>query len=103
MDGPFADGAHFLDSLQGLPTLKAFGRSSAEQNHVAAVGEAFRQRTMKVLKFAFLSGLVLEFMTALAIALIAVTLRVRLVTGNLPFEEGVRRATPGPGVLPAAP
>lgn len=80
-------GAHFLDSLQGLPTLKAFGRSSAEQNHVAAVGEAFRQRTMKVLKFAFLSGLVLEFMTAVAIALIAVTLGVRLITGNLPFEE----------------
>ena len=80
-------GAHFLDSLQGLPTLKAFGRSSAEQNHVAAVGEAFRKRTMKVLKFAFLSGLVLEFMTAVAIALIAVTLGVRLITGNLPFEE----------------
>ena len=80
-------GAHFLDSLQGLPTLKAFGRSSAEQNHVAAVGEAFRQRTMKVLKFAFLSGLVLEFMTAVAIALIAVTLGVRLISGNLPFEE----------------
>ena len=47
-------GAHFLNSLQGLPTLKAFGRSSAEQNHVAAVSEAFRQRTMKVLKFALL-------------------------------------------------
>ncbi len=80
-------GAHFLDSLQGLPTLKVFGRSSAEQSHVAAVGEEFRRRTMKVLKFAFLSGLVLEFMTAVAIALIAVTLGVRLITGNLPFEE----------------
>ena len=42
---------------------------------------------MKVLKFAFLSGLVLEFMTAVAIALIAVTLGVRLIAGNLPFEE----------------
>ncbi|MGB3633859.1 MAG: thiol reductant ABC exporter subunit CydD [Rubrobacteraceae bacterium] len=80
-------GAHFLDSLQGLPTLKVFGRSSAEKNHVAAVSEAFRQRTMKVLKFAFLSGLVLEFMTAVAIALIAVTLGVRLISGNMAFEE----------------
>lgn len=80
-------GAQFLDSLQGLPTLKVFGRSSAEQNHVAAVGEEFRRRTMKVLKFAFLSGLVLEFMTAVAIALIAVTLGVRLITGNMAFEE----------------
>ena len=80
-------GGHFLDSLQGLPTLKVFGRSSAEQSYVAAVGEEFRRRTMKVLKFAFLSGLVLEFMTAVAIALIAVTLGVRLVSGNMAFEE----------------
>ncbi|MGF1471236.1 MAG: thiol reductant ABC exporter subunit CydD [Rubrobacteraceae bacterium] len=80
-------GAHFLDSLQGLPTLKVLGRSSAEQDHVAAVGEEFRRRTMRVLKFAFLSGLVLEFMTAVAIALIAVTLGVRLVSGSMAFEE----------------
>lgn len=80
-------GAHFLDSLQGLPTLKVFGRGAAEREKVAAVSEEFRRRTMKVLKFAFLSGLVLEFMTAVAIALIAVTLGVRLISGNLPFEE----------------
>lgn len=80
-------GAHFLDSLQGLPTLKTFGRSAGEKEKVAAVSEEFRQRTVKVLKFAFLSGLVLEFMTAVAIALIAVTLGVRLVSGTLPFEE----------------
>lgn len=80
-------GAHFLDSLQGLPTLKVYGRSAGEQERVAAVSEQFRARTMKVLKFAFLSGLVLEFMTAIAIALIAVTLGVRLVSGTLPFEE----------------
>lgn len=80
-------GAHFLDALQGLATLKAFGREEAEGERVAAVGEEFRVRTMKVLKFAFLSGLVLEFMTAAAIALIAVTLGVRLVSGNITFEE----------------
>ncbi|HZY64679.1 MAG TPA: thiol reductant ABC exporter subunit CydD [Rubrobacteraceae bacterium] len=80
-------GAHFLDSLQGLPTLKTFGRSAGEREQVAAVSEEFRRRTVKVLKFAFLSGLVLEFMTAVAIALIAVTLGVRLVSGTLPFEE----------------
>lgn len=80
-------GAHFLDVLQGLPTLKTFNRGAAERERVAAVSEEFRARTMKVLKFAFLSGLVLEFMTAVAIALIAVTLGVRLVSGNMPFEE----------------
>ncbi|MDQ4106216.1 MAG: thiol reductant ABC exporter subunit CydD, partial [Actinomycetota bacterium] len=79
-------GAHFLDALQGLPTLKTFGREEAEKERVAATSEEFRARTMKVLKFAFLSGLVLEFMTAVSIALIAVTLGVRLVSGSIPFE-----------------
>ena len=57
-------GAHFLDALQGLPTLKAFGRVAAEGERLERVERAsFRERTMKVLRFAFLSGLVLEFMT----------------------------------------
>jgi ATP-binding cassette subfamily C protein CydD len=82
-------GAHFLDALQGLTTLKAFGREAAEGKRVAAVSEEFRERTMRVLKFAFLSGLVLEFMTAVSIALIAVVLGVRLVSGSVPFEEAL--------------
>ena len=80
-------GAHFLDAVQGLKTLKAFGRSAAETEKVAAAGEGFRARTMKVLRYAFLSGFVLEFITAMAIALVAVTLGVRVVSGNMPFEE----------------
>jgi ATP-binding cassette subfamily C protein CydD len=82
-------GAHFLDTLQGLTTLKVFGREAAEGERVAAVSEEFRERTMRVLKFAFLSGLVLEFMTSVSIALIAVVLGVRLVSGNVPFEEAL--------------
>ncbi len=80
-------GAYFLDTLQGLPTLKTFGQEAAEKERSVAVSEEFRARTMKVLKFAFLSGLVLEFMTAASIALIAVTLGVRLVSGNMAFED----------------
>lgn len=80
-------GAHFLDALRGLPTLKAFGRADDERGRVARVGEEFRVRTMKVLRYAFLSGLVLEFMTSAAIALIAVSLGVRLLNGAIPFEE----------------
>jgi ATP-binding cassette subfamily C protein CydD len=80
-------GASFLDALQGLPTLKIFGRSAAERERVASASEEFRERTMKALRFAFLSGLVLEFMTAMAIALVAVTLGIRLVSGNISFEE----------------
>ena len=80
-------GASFLDALQGLTTLKIFGRSVEERERVAAASEEFRARTMKVLRYAFLSGFVLEFMTAMAIALVAVTLGVRLISGNMPFEE----------------
>src|SRR5215207_2065194 len=80
-------GASFLDALQGLTTLKVFGRSAEEGEKVAAASEEFRARTMKVLRYAFLSGVVLEFMTAAAIALVAVTLGVRVISGNMPFEE----------------
>src|SRR5215204_5432029 len=80
-------GASFLDALQGLTTLKIFGRSADEREKVAAASEEFRGRTMKVLRYAFLSGFVLEFMTAAAIALVAVTLGVRVISGNMPFEE----------------
>jgi len=80
-------GASFLDALQGLTTLKFFGRSADEGEKVAAASEDFRERTMKVLRYAILSGFVLEFMTAAAIALVAVTLGVRVISGNMPFEE----------------
>src|SRR5215207_128439 len=79
-------GASFLDAMQGLTTLKVFGRSADEGEKVAATSDEFRKRTMKVLRYAFLSGFVLEFMTAAAIGLIAVTLGVRVISGNMPFE-----------------
>ena len=78
--------AHFLDVLQGLPTLKVFGRGGAERERVARIGEDFRERTMEVLRYAFLSGFVLEFVATLSIALVAVALGVRLLMGNIPFE-----------------
>jgi ATP-binding cassette subfamily C protein CydD len=80
-------GAHFLDALQGLTTLKTFGRAAEEKERVAQVSDEFRGRTLKVLRYAFLSGLVLEFMTAAAIALVAVVLGVRLVNGAISFEQ----------------
>jgi ATP-binding cassette, subfamily C, bacterial CydD len=79
--------AHFLDALQGLTTLKVFGRAAEEKERVAQVSDEFRKRTLKVLRFAFLSGLVLEFMTAAAIALVAVVLGVRLINGAISFEQ----------------
>ena len=66
--------AHFLDVLQGLPTLKIFQRSKAEADRVATVSRAYRQRTMRVLRVAFLSSAVLEFFSSVSIALVAVFL-----------------------------
>jgi len=69
--------AHFLDVLQGLATLKLFGRSRDEEKNVARVSDAYRHRTMRVLRVAFLSSAVLEFFSSMAIALVAVYLGMR--------------------------
>jgi ATP-binding cassette subfamily C protein CydD len=66
--------AHFLDVLQGLTTLKLFGRSREEAERIGRVSADFRRRTMSVLQVAFLSSAVLEFFTSLSIALVAVYL-----------------------------
>jgi len=66
--------AHFLDILQGLPTLKLLNRSRVEKTSIAKVSNEYRQQTMKVLKIAFLSTAVLELFSSLSIALVAVYL-----------------------------
>lgn len=77
--------AHLLDVIQGLPTLKLFGREIDEAGRVAALGETFRVQTMGVLRRAFLSGFVLEFLTTAAIGVIAVELGLRLLNGAITF------------------
>jgi ATP-binding cassette subfamily C protein CydCD len=78
--------AHFLDVLRGLPTLKLFGRSKAEAAKVRAVSGQYRRRTMAVLRVAFLSSAVLEFFSAIAIALVAVYLGMYYL-GYLDFGD----------------
>jgi ATP-binding cassette, subfamily C, bacterial CydD len=79
--------ASFLDSIQGLPTLKLFGRGKATGEKVARMSNAFGEKTLKMLRVAFLSGMVLEFLIAAAIGVIAVTLGVRLIDGGISFES----------------
>src|SRR5262249_50446188 len=79
--------AHFLDGIQGLTTLKLFGASKAEQERAARISEVFRQKTLEILRLAFLSGAVLEFLTTMAIGLIAVTLGVRLIGHQVALES----------------
>ncbi|KNC08909.1 amino acid ABC transporter permease [Klebsiella sp. RIT-PI-d] len=63
---------HFLDRLRGMETLRTFGRGDAEIDNIRRASQDFRQRTMEVLRLAFLSSGVLEFFASLSIALVAV-------------------------------
>ena len=80
---------HFLDVVRGLPTLRAFNRGEAQTEQIGAVSEQYRRTTMATLRIAFISGTVLELAATLGIALVAVTVGVRLVEGGLGFEAGL--------------
>jgi thiol reductant ABC exporter CydD subunit len=80
---------HFLDVVRGLPTLRAFNRGQWQTGRVAQVSDEYRQATMGTLRLAFLSGTVLELAATMGIALVAVTVGVRLVEGGLGFEAGL--------------
>jgi len=78
--------AYFLDTLQGLVTLKTLGRSRDQTARIAEVGEQYRQATMSVLRVTFLSALVLELLSTLGTAIIAVEIGLRLLYGRMDFE-----------------
>ncbi len=81
--------AHFLDVVRGLPTLRAFNRGEAQTERLEQVGDEYRRTTMATLRVAFLSGSVLELAATLGVALVAVTVGVRLVDGSIPFETAL--------------
>lgn len=81
--------AHFLDVLRGLTTLKVFGRAKDQTRVIERVSDAFRKTTLSVLRIAFLSALVLEFLATMSTALVAVTIGLRLVYGTLSFSAGL--------------
>ena len=79
--------AHFLDVLQGLTTLKIFGRSKSQAEVIGRISNSFRETTLGVLRVAFLSALALEFLATINTALVAVTVGLRLVYAHIPFEQ----------------
>ena len=81
--------SHFADVVRGLPTLRAFNRAEAQTEQISQVSDEYRRTTMGTLRVAFLSGTVLELAATLGIALVAVTVGVRLVDGSLGFEAGL--------------
>lgn len=80
---------HFVDVLAGMPTLKAFGRARAQAEQVRSTGESYRRSTMGVLRVSFLSSLVLEVLAMLSVAMVAVSIGVRLVDGTLTLAAGL--------------
>src|SRR3984957_5891585 len=82
-------GGHFLDVVEGLPTLKLFGRGKPQAEVIGAVTEEYRAVTMSTLRVAFLSGFVLELAAALATALVAVEVGLRLLAGQLSYQTAL--------------
>jgi ATP-binding cassette subfamily C protein CydD len=82
-------GGHFLDVVEGLPTLAVFRRAKAEAALIRRVTDEHRTATMGTLRVAFLSALVLELLATLAVALVAVEIGLRLLYGRLDLETAL--------------
>ena len=82
-------GGHFLDVVEGLPTLKLFGRAKPQAEVIGRVTGDYRKATMATLRVAFLSAFVLELAAALATALVAVEVGLRLLAGHMSYSTAL--------------
>ena len=80
---------YFEDSLQGFLTLRIFGRHRSQGERIQRMGDQYTDETMSVLKISFLSALVLELAATISVALIAVSIGLRLVDGKISFIHGL--------------
>lgn len=85
-----------LELIRALPVLAAFRRAEAQAEAVRRVADHHRRATMKTLRVAFASAFALELLAMISVALVAVVIGVRLVSGSLPLAIGL-------GVLILAP
>ncbi|WP_337001892.1 MULTISPECIES: thiol reductant ABC exporter subunit CydD [unclassified Microbacterium] len=81
--------ARFADTVQGLSTLRLFGRDRRAADRIEVTADDYRRETMKVLRFSFLSGFAMELLASIAVALIAVSVGFRLLSGDLTLEVGL--------------
>jgi ATP-binding cassette, subfamily C, bacterial CydD len=82
-------GGHFLDVVEGLTTLKIFGRARAQAEVIREVTDQHRKATMATLRVAFLSAFVLELAARLATALVAVEVGLRLLAGHMSYQTAL--------------
>lgn len=80
---------HFLDVVAGLPTLKVFGRAKAQADSIRRITGDYRQATMRTLRIAFISSFALELLATISVALVAVTIGMRLVHGEMSLYDGL--------------
>ncbi|MFF7854626.1 thiol reductant ABC exporter subunit CydD [Streptomyces sp. NPDC007904] len=80
---------HFLDVVAGLPTLKVFGRAKAQAESIRRITADYRRATMRTLRIAFISSFALELLATLSVALVAVTIGMRLVHGDMDLYIGL--------------
>ncbi|SNX62411.1 ATP-binding cassette subfamily C protein CydCD [Streptomyces sp. TLI_55] len=80
---------HFLDVVAGLPTLKVFGRAKAQAESIKRITGEYRQATMRTLRIAFISSFALELLATISVALVAVTIGMRLVHGEMDLYDGL--------------
>jgi thiol reductant ABC exporter CydD subunit len=82
-------GAHFVDVVRGLRTLRAFGREHAQETTLADIGDRYRRETLRTLRVAFLSAFVLEGLAMLGTALVAATVGIQLAGSHLTLATGL--------------
>jgi len=80
---------HFLDVMRGLPTLASYGRAENQVHTIATVSQRHRLATMKTLRLAFLSSAALELLATISVALVAVTVGIRLANGSMPLHTAM--------------
>ena len=81
--------ARFADTVQGLATLKVFGRQHRAASSIEKVTNAYRGETMRVLRVSFLSGFALELLASISVAIVAVSIGFRLLDGSLTLTVGL--------------
>ena len=81
--------ARLLDLIAGIPTLRALGRARGPEHRIAELSAAHRRSAMATLRIAFLSALVLELLATLGVAVVAVGIGLRLVSGGMSLTAGL--------------
>ena len=80
---------HFLDVMRGLPTLVSYGRAGRQVDQIGEVSQQHRRATTRTLRLAFLSSSALELLASISVAIVAVSVGLRLTWGTLGLETGL--------------